>query len=1157
MIGCQACNTLWVAEDLHSSSTTECPQCARAHQTKNLRALATSDDVDVARELRSRILAERAGHLEEYLEEDDYGVLADRVDEAESWLDNLFESNLSDTVGEHRDVYADLAAPLLEPDRTFEAFVDFSMEEHRDKFQRPAEEVLGNVVTVDDQLDQHYGRDRDPVTLNVEEDESGLIGSAEEDTGSLKLSTVATEFADMVVHEPTNARGLHQELFATDSPLQGMLLEAAGALADEDGGKRNALITRLEQVSGDHNSAGGSFVSLIVDALDGGNVFAFKKLVSQLGGNTFLDVRTGLPDIYHGPFALLRAVDVTPKIVVRLTADLFDTDSVARETRENLIEYLTELGRACDVRLIGTGLVQTRLIQEHRELLPISVIESSVARLATHQLSDDAKTLAVDALAAIKYSDTAWDVLHVICEGRTDSAHYCDLRNDQRLNFGRSRLSQCLSTLEDHDLILTEGPQNDKYAIATQAGTAALESLEAQIGKQADLDKFGDAAESEGVSETPNCCADPCTPADSRGEGSASGLPAPKGGSSATAGGSSASAPQEQARSAVRNYSEGFAAVEMLDRWEHEATVAAAPAGGVGFDDVPIGGVNTEAFAEWSVGRLDDKRSPIYSFDTCKDELVVGAEWHQPLQFGVALARSLLSPAAFQQVLTVDRLDGKAGDLDALLDGDKAALRDKRCLAWLKQAYSAEEYRGALQKAVSRLTDLTHDVNTGEFSDEQRVLRREILQLAHGLIGTAVGIYDLLDVDVTRVVRVPGRFSSNMGPTDRENLRHFMVRASTISSIMGAYTQSRVQFETDEQKRESIGAAPEVDMADPTGTHIGQWTLVGHGVTEFRDELAHALSHPEDYDLELQTDAKNYQDWVLEMPLEDSFRRECVAQAVTRSLRNRSIRPTRHAVSVMQAFTGSVHDVAKALYYLGSENDRKVRVDDLKFALSRLPTSRILPSARGSTKSKVVSALICSAMPLSQRDLVERAGVTAQSFRNNRDELEAFGVIRETKAGWVVCLTYRDVDFDDVAEDGVADALPWFAVLDEESHSRDRTRATAGREESVQGVLYEAMLVLESLETVGNPDHPVAGAMYGVLTPEDFEAVLENRPSYSVLVRFACALLEHDPNTVGSTPPDEGDVGKQIGKSVAVLGRVPDQSSVASFEGRTPAVASD
>jgi len=150
------------------------------------------------------------------------------------------------------------------------------------------------------------------------------------------------------------------------------------------------------------------------------------------------------------------------------------------------------------------------------------------------------------------------------------------------------------------------------------------------------------------------------------------------------------------------------------------------------------------------------------------------------------------------------------------------------------------------------------------------------------------------------------------------------------------------------------------------------------------------------------------------------------------------MRITRQAVSVMQAFTGSIHDVTKALFFKSSEDGRHVRVDDLKYALSTLPKSRIVPE-RGSkgTKSAILHTLSIPTVR-SQRELCERAGVSPGTFaghgdkRSHRDELAAFDLIRETESGWVVCLTYRGADFDATTPGGRPDALPFYAVHDGE-----------------------------------------------------------------------------------------------------------------------------
>jgi len=210
----------------------------------------------------------------------------------------------------------------------------------------------------------------------------------------------------------------------------------------------------------------------------------------------------------------------------------------------------------------------------------------------------------------------------------------------------------------------------------------------------------------------------------------------------------------------------------------------------------------------------------------------------------------------------------------------------------------------------------------------------------------------------------------------------------------------------------------------------------------------------------MQVESEHYADFVVDMPIEASFTRERVATATARILGERSMRITRQAVSVMQAFTGSIHDVTKALFFKSSEDARHVRVDDLKYALSTLPKSRIVPE-RGSkgTKSAILHTLLDTDRPLSQRELCERAGVSPGTFaghgdkRSHRDELAAFDLIRETESGWVVCLTYRGADFDATTPGGRPDALPFYAVHDGEGSYRDRVADADGREDSPRGYL--------------------------------------------------------------------------------------------------------
>lgn len=64
VVGCSECGTLWIVET--GAATARCPRCRTRHRTAKLRSIATCEDADRARELRSRLLADRAGHTESF-----------------------------------------------------------------------------------------------------------------------------------------------------------------------------------------------------------------------------------------------------------------------------------------------------------------------------------------------------------------------------------------------------------------------------------------------------------------------------------------------------------------------------------------------------------------------------------------------------------------------------------------------------------------------------------------------------------------------------------------------------------------------------------------------------------------------------------------------------------------------------------------------------------------------------------------------------------------------------------------------------------------------------------------------------------------------------------------------------------------------------------
>lgn len=166
------------------------------------------------------------------------------------------------------------------------------------------------------------------------------------------------------------------------------------------------------------------------------------------------------------------------------------------------------------------------------------------------------------------------------------------------------------------------------------------------------------------------------------------------------------------------------------------------------------------------------------------------------------------------------------------------------------------------------------------------------------------------------------------------------------------------------------------------------------GVDQLHDDIEYALEHPAEFDLEYQDDAAHYADFLVDIPIQSGVDRPTVVRTLKAVLEDKDLRLTRHTASVLQGFCDSTHDIAKAIHYLPPEDGWKIRLDGVKYALQHLPSTRIVPSTSGTTKSKVLHTLLAARRPLSQTELCNRADVSTQSFRNHHEELVAFDLIR-------------------------------------------------------------------------------------------------------------------------------------------------------------------
>lgn len=91
VVGCPECSALKIVAD--RPETTQCPRCGRRTAFDKLRTIYRSDDVDAAREIRSRLLAERSGHDDAYDAVDSFPELGVQAEESgmsdEAYLDRI------------------------------------------------------------------------------------------------------------------------------------------------------------------------------------------------------------------------------------------------------------------------------------------------------------------------------------------------------------------------------------------------------------------------------------------------------------------------------------------------------------------------------------------------------------------------------------------------------------------------------------------------------------------------------------------------------------------------------------------------------------------------------------------------------------------------------------------------------------------------------------------------------------------------------------------------------------------------------------------------------------------------------------------------------------------------------------------------------------
>lgn len=633
-----------------------------------------------------------------------------------------------------------------------------------------------------------------------------------------------------------------------------------------------------------------------------------------------------------GAIPQLLAGDYTPTIAVTITEAFFERRA---DQRRSVCQLLASFAQAFDVRVVGERSTHRELSKRHRGDLP-GVSEECNTPRKTQSVAAAVET----AQAVLDHDTREVSVLRDLGDeaGETLSKHAIEAD----AGVSRSRVSQTISALEDHDLVATFDIDGKKHVELLEPGRELLARLDAEIGRQAELDASVSEARKDSKYSRVNT----------------------------QTGGVGRSGHTD------RRKMDDVIDVAYLPRWRDAAVASSATEHGVALVDHPQ-------------EPADDLRQPYLSYDTDADRMVVSAEYNNPMQYWVCVARALTDRRVWDDILTPERLDGDAGNLGGLDTNSLRVLRDARCLGWLKDAdATGADYADALMDACEELLDLLRRWHHDDYEDASS-FRGVIIEHALGLAGTVAHLCDLADVDLIREVRLP-EFSRRFDTDRREDLLESLANGLTIQSAHGHFSAYRQLCEQRADKR-AAAMEPSIPADDPQGDMIGSFVLVGDGVTALENPLRDKLNTTEVHD-----DAPEFE---VTIPVVTEQSRSDHLTAIKRVCSAKRLRVTPESVSLMQALTGSIYDVTAALWRaLRSENEdsdragRQIRLDEVRRALGTLPADRILPTMQP-TLRKTAKALLTAASPLTKTELADRADVSPRSVATHLPTLETLGLV--------------------------------------------------------------------------------------------------------------------------------------------------------------------
>ena len=961
---CSDCHTHWIVEHLKRQDTCTCPACGITRSTDRHVSLATADDADTAAEFRARLLADDAGHLNEYTATGTYRDHETTTRDVPVYSD-AFESLVDDALIEHRNRYGN--------------HIDLKPVSAKG-FEVEAERVIGTVGQ--EELITRYaencrnsdGRLPEPVhpatTTHLNDDDD-----SNEDRLPVNSDAGLSVTQQPPVTATTEIRGEQPITDVWKSLLKNPVIQETIIRTVRELGREatyDEIQQRLDYVGLTDEPLTASYRGHIYRLCNGHDdkIWDFITELRQLGsGHTTTNDLLAAANL----FRYTAHTDNRTPPVIAITIDHDAIKAMPRSQRIDVCQLLSTLSHGLDVRIVTGRVTEAWLRDQHRDDLA-AVNDWTTTHQGGASLDDALATLDPDGLPVT--------ILHLIHSKPGSTMTYNQLY--AATQHSKSRVRQVISELFELGLVDTYQSGTGKKVETRPAARTVISEFDAVHGRQTRLQT--------GVSEPPNSqiqrrVPDVATPSWKINRKNTGNSNNSNSTTDRTASADHTATPPVE--EPVESSEQDPYRTVYMPRWEHAAIVGAT------------GGENR------CVTVLDtahdhglDRRIQKVSVLPDEREVAMSVAASSPLSYTVGSAVALASPLVIDTALTDDVIENLSDDVPV------AVLRLARQIGGIDvdSISDPESFRDTFREWGSNIADRSRELKHGEYGECQSrdEFLSELLRDAHGLYGSIVHVLDTVGYDVLRDVHVP----KTVGSTDRlRDVAESIAHSVAIQSKYESFAAYRQLFEDRDEKRE-LAFTPRVNAADPVGEMIGGMVVRGGS--------AHRMLEPLQQEFESFDVHQDAPEFYVPITVQDGVERPDLAETASRILRWKGFRVTEKCVSVLYGLLQSPFGAARALNRLASPDEERVRavsIRDIQYAIEAVGTEWLLPQLPASA-GRILHALLelTAGDPngsVTVAEVADTAGVSRQTVRNYRDMLVAMEVIDVGPDGWqcVFCET--------------------------------------------------------------------------------------------------------------------------------------------------------